>query len=86
MRHAGLETTWHLDPESAEIVGLSWRGRAGSGVMREVEEVVTETVVVEGLRLPKDRTVFADGKQKQSLSRPWGRVEVRTESPADGPA
>jgi len=86
VRHAGLETTWHLDPESAEIVGLSWRGRAGSGVRREVEEVVTETVVVEGLSLPRDRTVFADGRQMQILSRPWSRVEVRTEDLADGPA
>jgi len=82
VRLDGLSTTLLLDPASARILGLRWRGRPGEGVTREVVETFVEGREVEGLSLPLAREVLADGEPRPSFAPRWTSAEVVTEPPA----
>jgi len=75
VEHHGLATMLHLDPESARIEGLSWRGRAGGGVTSEVVELFTDWTSVAGVQLPSGRRALVDGEQRASLAPAWTTIE-----------
>ena len=83
VRHAGLITTLHLDPETACIRGLSWHGRPSEGATRHVVETFTDSRDVAGVLLPSARTVTADSEDKSGLAVAWGTLELLKDLPDD---
>lgn len=82
VQHAGLTTTLHLEPESARVLGLSWRGRASDGVTREIVETFTDWRELDGVLLPIARMVRADGAEKPSLAVAWQSLAFLPAFPA----
>jgi hypothetical protein len=81
VHHDGLTTTLYLDPDSARVLGLSWRGWYGSGVVREVVETMTEWTSVEGIRIATGRTITADGEPQDPAARCPSGVSFERETP-----
>ena len=79
----GLATTLHLDPESGRVRGLSWRGRAGSGVTSDVVETFGAYSRVDRVLLPGQRTVSVDGRVIDSLAVAWQTVELLARAPGE---
>jgi YHS domain-containing protein len=79
---AQLATTLLVDPETARIAGLSWRGRLADGPTRDVVELFDTYVDASGLVVPDARRVTVDGKDSRSHSKGWDRVRLVAERPA----
>ena len=79
VRVDGLLTTWHMDPESGRLLGLSWRGRLNDGVTRDLVETFTRFELVDGLVTPAERQVSADGKVAPALAKAWTEMRVVAE-------
>jgi len=80
---AGLATTLLLEPDTARIAGLSWRGRLADGPTRDVVELFDTYVDVSGLVVPDARRVTVDGKESRAHSKGWDRVSLLARRPAE---
>lgn len=81
VEHQGLQTTLHLDPASARIRGITWRGRLDDGVTREISETFTVWSDVDGVVFPTGRTVAVDGEAQPDLGVVWSTVELLADVP-----
>lgn len=82
VHYDGMTALVHLDPKDHRIAGISWRGRAGGGVVHDVVETFGEWVKTGGLLVPLSRRVEADGKEIVSWSVPWDKAELLKVRPA----
>ena len=71
-----LQTTVHLDPDDARLVGITWRGRITDGATRRVQERFASFVDVDGIELPRERIVTVDGEEQPQGFGSWTQVEL----------
>lgn len=81
----GLATTMLLDQQSGRILGIAWRGRLGGGMTRDVVESFSAWQELDGVLLPRARSVALDGEPTDSLAGEWTAVEFLSALPGSGP-
>ncbi len=66
--YRGLETHLDVDTETARVTALSWRGRLGDGLTRDILERFTGWSEVDGALLPTGRDVLIGGERNEAHS------------------
>jgi YHS domain-containing protein len=76
VRHAGLDVTLNLDPQSGRVHSTSFIDRGPGGQYGEITLVYSDFKNVEGLTLPYSERGFFNGAAEPSLSRSIDTISI----------